>query len=122
MIERKARWYHYFMLSFSVQMGITLLALLITGVQLFVYMIKEEDVVVFNDACEVTVGPTDEEGNVTRQGATMMCGDDKVNLNALEAPFLYQLLTTGQAPVIVCEKKVGEYLGDVSWDCKMDEV
>lgn len=54
--------------------------------------------------------------------ATMMCGEDPLYLGALEAPFLYQLLTTGEAPAIVCKKTVSEYLGDVSWKCEMDEL
>lgn len=122
MIERQSRWYHYLMLDFTTQMALLILALIVTMAQILTYEFSEENIVVFNEACEVTVGPTDEEGNVTRQGATMMCGEDFRHLGVLEAPFLYQLLTTGEAPAIVCEKRVSEYLGDVSWTCKMDEL
>jgi len=120
MIEHQPRWYHHLMISLPVQMLIVLVAVLILGIQVLVYEYMEEDMVIFDGSCDVTVGPRDEQGEVTRKGATMQCGDDVIDLGTLETPYLYELLTNKREPVIVCVKTVSEYLKNVNWQCEMD--
>lgn len=123
MIERKFKWYHYMMVPFPVQGGIIMAALLLIAIQLFIYEVKEEDIVHFQGECEVTVGPVNEEGKVYRRGVEIQCGDteDSPNLGGLERVYLYELLTNGSAPAIICIKTISEYLKEVHWTCNLDE-
>ena len=118
MIERQARWYHYLMLPFTVQVSAVIASGVLLTVQLCVYAIMSDPVVEFSGACEVTVGGLDSEG-AEIEGATMQCGGEPVDLGVLETPFLYALLTKEEQPVILCEKTVTEYIRETSWKCKM---
>lgn len=120
MAKRTFKWYHYLMWSYQIQTAIVVAFALLALVQLAFYDSLEEDIVVFNEACEVTVGPVDEEGEV-RQGATMMCGEDKVNLGALESKYLYRTLTEESKPVIICTKTQSEYLKEINWSCDFED-
>lgn len=123
MIEHGRRWYHNMMLSFAGQVVIIIGCTVLIVLQFITYQIIEEDVVVFNDVCEVTIGPILDKGKETEsvyRGATMMCGEDSRYLGALETPYLFEVLTKQRQPVIVCKKTVSEFLNDIDWSCKMD--
>jgi hypothetical protein len=120
MIERKMRWYHYIMLPLWAQAVIVAGAVMLAGLQIVVYLVIQENIVKFDGECEVTVGPTNEDGSVYK-GARMMCGDESVRLGHLEAPYLFYMLTEGEAPAIVCVKTETEYLKEISWSCEFEE-
>lgn len=120
MIERKMRWYHYLMLPFWAQLGITVSAGLLILFQALIYDSLEKDIVVFNDVCEVTVGPKNDDGS-TYEGARMMCGVTSMQLGHLETPYLFYMLTEGKAPAIVCVKTESEYLKETNWSCEFKE-
>lgn len=116
MTNNKFRWYHYLMVPLGAQIGIVIACGVVLIIQLFVYESMEEDIVVFTGECTVNgiaVGDT---------YTTMTCGEDTRSLsrNALEAPYLIEVLTNNRTPVIVCTKTMSEYLGNIHWDCQMD--
>jgi len=120
MTKHQRRWYHHFMLSIYAQMAIFVGAMIIFMVQGVVYAQIEDDLVVFSDECEVTIGPVNEDDKVTRRGAIMQCGEDQRHLGAMEAPYLYEVLTNQREPVIVCVKTVSEFHKKARWYCEMD--
>lgn len=120
MIEHPFRWYHYMMPPFILQFAVTASCALLIIAQLAVYDGMEQDIVVFEGECKVTVGPTNDDGEVTRRGAVMQCGDDTRLLGVLESPYLYEVLTQGREPVIFCVKTESEYLKEIDWQCEMD--
>lgn len=119
MINPKMKWYHWTMVPFAVQAAVTIAALIMIGVQMMIYDGIEEDIVVFEGTCDVTVGSVDEDGE-TRQGATMMCGEELRYLGALEAPYLYNMLTANASPAIVCVKTESEFLKEIAWTCDFE--
>ena len=100
------------------QIGVVLASFFVLLIQLAVYDIIDEDIIVFNDQCEVEIGP-EADGKV-RQGAIMMCGDEQRGLGTLEIPYFYKVLTTDRNPVIVCVKTVSKHLKSINWTCEMD--
>jgi hypothetical protein len=121
MIEPKFRWYHYTMISLKMQMIACVIALVCFLVQVIMYDVLEEDVVVFHDECTVEIGATIVADGVTsiHQGASAMCDGIPTALGELQTKYLYTVLTTDQSPVIVCKKTVSEYLHEVAWHCVM---
>lgn len=119
MIEKKFRWYHYFMLSFHAQMAIVLGCMMVWLIQFVVYSTIDRPVMVFDGECEVTVGPVRDNGDVY-SGAWMDCGGETRGLDDLEVTYLYNTLTTGLEPVIVCAKTESKFLGSITWECQLD--
>jgi len=123
MTENKFRWYHRLMVPFALQAALVICSILVIGAQVVIYEGLEDDIVVFNGECSAELGNfviTGEENTRQLNRATMMCGDDKRGLGALEMPYLYERLHNNHTPVIVCEKTVSEYLHNVHWSCEMD--
>ena len=123
MINPQVKWYHYLSIRFLGQIAICFGSLLLAALQFTIYDIVEEDVVVFNDVCEVAVNhtyTTDAGKEKTYEGALAICGGDIVHLKALEAPYLYKVLTTDAEPVIMCEHTVSEFLKYEKWRCEID--
>jgi len=118
MINKPFRWYHYAMPSFHMQVGIMVFCFFALLMQAGIYDVLEQDIVVFDGQCDVTVGPV-LDGEV-RQGAVATCGGETRNLGVLEAPYLYEVLTGERVPVIVCQKTQSEYLKEIHWSCEMD--
>lgn len=120
MITNDVRWYHYLMIPFIAQIAIIIVSVVVFLLQLAIYDIFQEDVIVFSGQCDATIAPRDSDGNVTYEGVMITCGEEDRNLGALETSYLYKVLTTGEEPVIVCDKTVSEFLKEVRWHCELD--
>tara|TARA_R110000851_G_scaffold6382_2_gene26011 strand:+ start:198 stop:584 length:387 start_codon:yes stop_codon:yes gene_type:complete len=122
MIEPKFRWYHYTMISFKMQLAACAVAVGGLFMQIIIYDMLEEDVVVFHDECTVEIGASFQKAGETviHRGTTTMCDGELRDIGNLEAQYLYEVLTTDRTPVIVCTKTVSEYLNEVVWRCAMD--
>ena len=118
MINNPFRWYHYAMPTFHMQLGIMIFCFLTVMIQMFIYDVLEQDIVVFDGQCDVTVGP--EIDGELRQGAVATCDDELQDLGVLEAPYMYEVLTNNRNPVIVCQKTRSKYFKEVNWSCEMD--
>jgi hypothetical protein len=112
MNDKSHRWYHYLMLKFSTQLVIVITAAIIGGIQMIVYETIDQDVVVFDQQCQVNLMPL----SLTE----MICGDEEVDLGDLQATYLHSMLTTGDTPAIMCVKTVSNYLETTKWNCKME--
>jgi hypothetical protein len=100
-------------MKFSTQVIIVFAAAIIGGIQMIVYETIDQDVVVFDQQCQVKLsGPL----SLTE----MTCGDEQVGVGNLQAKYLHSILTTGDAPAIMCVKTVSKYLKDINWNCKME--
>jgi len=118
MTDDGKKFYHYFMLSIPMQVGCIMVALVLFGIQILIYSAAESHPVVFSGECEVLMGVDidDEE----KMGIIAQCGRDRRDLGTLAEPYLYKLLTEGQAPAILCDKTVSTLLNNVNWSCKLD--
>lgn len=125
MIDTSHKWYHYLMIPANTQFGIMAACAVMSMVQFLVYDVIQDNLIVFDEECVVTVGPilTNDSGEETvYKGASMLCGDKEVSLHQmeLEAAYLYEVLTNNKNPVIICQNSVTEYLRKSTWSCEMN--
>lgn len=113
------KWYHHCMLQFPTQMMIVLIAIIVTVVQFGIYEAVQDDIVLFEDSCDVTMSMTNDLGE-THRDVVATCGDERIPLRQFEAPYLYAKLVDGLEPDFQCKKTVSEYLRHLHWECSLD--
>jgi hypothetical protein len=87
------------------------------GVQACVYYVIEQEIVMFDGECTVTVAA---DMDAQSPPTTMQCGEFEHELGKLESAYLHHTLINGEPPAAMCVKYQSEYLKEVTWKCKLE--
>jgi hypothetical protein len=115
MNDKSFRWYHYLMSSLLVQISVVLVVLVGSLVQIMVYDTIDNDIIMYDDVCQVEIGST-----VDDFMTELTCGDENVPMETFSTEYLHIVLTEDRHPVIMCTKTISEYLKSTKWACEID--
>lgn len=109
------RCYHYIMLPFSMQVSITMSAIIVILFQLIVYYIIQDHITEYDGECDVIINETGQAP------VSLQCGEETITPTGdMQREILHYMLTNDAEPAINCSKQVEEYLHGVHWNCAIN--